>query len=157
MVLAPKVFELQPRESRMVRMVVRKFPDNMEDIYRVRFKPEQAFIREEETPSGTSVKIGVVMTMGALVMVQPKNPAPNLIVTRDANQLNFDNQGNITVQLQREDFCNQDRSICTPLEGKRIYPGMKWQTDIPAELKSQPFSQTVLIKGDYSTLSYPMP
>lgn len=157
LVLAPKIFELKPGESRMARLVVRNFPENMEDIYRVRFKPDQAFDQEQTTPSGTSVKVSVVMTMGALVMVQPKNPQPNLVVTRDANQLHFDNQGNITVQLQREDFCNKDRSVCTPLDGKRIYPGMKWETDIPAGLKNQPFSQTILVKGDYSTLAYPMP
>ncbi len=155
--LAPKAFELEPGQSRMVRLVVRDFPENMEDIYRVRFKPDTPEYRTQETDSGTSVKIGVIMSMGALVMVQPKVPQQNLIVTRDATQLHYHNQGNTTVQLQREDFCNQDRSVCVPLEGKRIYPGMKWDLDIPKGLENTAFTQTILVNGNYSTLAYPLP
>lgn len=155
--LAPKAFELEPGQSRMVRLVVRDFPENMEDIYRVRFKPDTPEYRTQETESGTSVKIGVIMSMGALVMVQPKVPQQNLVVTRDATQLHFHNQGNTTVQLQREDFCNEDRSFCVPLEGKRIYPGMEWDLDIPQGLENIAFTQTILVNGNYSTLAYPLP
>jgi len=157
LVIAPKSFELPPNESRVVRLVLRKFPDNSEGIYRIRFRPDKPEVSEQQFEGGTSVRIGVITTMGALAIVAPKNPAPNLIVERRAETLFFKNEGNVTAQLQREDFCNKSRTVCSTLTGKRIYPGMSWSIDVPEVLKGQAFSQTILTNGQYSTLPYPAP
>ncbi|MCE9507019.1 MAG: hypothetical protein K8R48_01720, partial [Alphaproteobacteria bacterium] len=65
------------------------------------------------------------------------------------------NEGNVTATLQREEFCTEDKKICAPLEGKRIYPGVKWEMEVPTALKGRSFEQTLLLNGKYSKLSYP--
>lgn len=157
LVIAPKSFEIKPGESRVVRLVLREFPDDLEGIYRVRFKPDQANYNEQTFEGGKSVRIGVVLTMGALVTVAPKNPAPDLSFQRTGNTVTFENKGNVTAQLQREDFCNESRTECIPLQGKRIYPGMTWTLEVPEKLTDKAFTQTLLMNGQYSTLSFPAP
>ena len=157
LILAPKAFELAPGAQRQVRLVLRNFPDQQEGIYRVRFKPDTPQITTQEPKPGMSVKIGVVMTMGALVMVTPTVPSPKLTFERKKDVITFKNEGNVTAQLQREEFCTDGRKNCTSLDGKRIYPGMTWDHAIPESLLGKAFSQTVLINGQYSTLSFPVP
>lgn len=156
LVVAPKTFELAPGETRAVRLVIKDQPGDMESIYRVRFTPsEPSFYKGDETGK-TSVRVAVVVAMGVLVMVHPKDPKPDLKVARKGDKIEFKNDGNVTAQLQREEFCTEDRKSCAPLNGKRIYPGAKWEMEVPEALKGKPFEQTVLINGSYSKLSYPV-
>ena len=155
-VVAPKGFELDAHESRAIRLVLRKIPEDQEKIYRIRFIPSEISFTKEVDAGDKSVRVGVIMSMGLLVMAAPKNPEPKLDFERTDNKIIFTNNGNVTAQLQREDFCNKDRTECVPLLGKRVYPGAKWVMDIPEQLIKVPFSQTVLINGDYSTITYPV-
>ncbi|MDD9900169.1 MAG: hypothetical protein OXT65_04250, partial [Alphaproteobacteria bacterium] len=157
LIAAPKSFELDAGESRVVRLVLRKFSDDMEDIYRVRFLPDKPALEKIEELGGTSVQVNVVVSMGALIMAAPKEARPDLKFVRNDDTITFTNAGNVTAQLQREEFCTEDRKVCTPLEGQRIFPGARWIMTIPDALKDKEFSQTMLVNGSYSTLSYPAP
>jgi P pilus assembly chaperone PapD len=158
LIAAPKAFELAAGETRVVRVVLRKWPEDMEGIYRVRFMPDRVTMEKKvETTSNKTINIGVTVTMGALVMVPPKNPRPDLVATRGAKTVHFKNKGNVTAQLQREDFCaDDDKKACGSLPGMRIYPGMSWDMDIPDALKKTDFEQTVLMNGNYTKISYPL-
>lgn len=156
LVAAPKSFEMAPGETRTVRLVLRGFPDEMESIYRVRFVPKDpTSTHAETTPDGKSVQVNIIVSMGALIMVSPKNPKPDLKFTRKGDIVSFTNTGNVTAQLQREDFCADDKKSCASLEGKRLFPRASWDMPLPEALKGKTVSQTVLINGAYSTLTYP--
>ncbi|MCK5555919.1 MAG: fimbria/pilus periplasmic chaperone [Alphaproteobacteria bacterium] len=156
LIVAPKAFEMQPGETRAVRVVLRQYAEDMESIYRIRFKPSQPSFIKKEKVAGKSINVSIVLTMGALVIVPPKSPRPDLQFVRDGKIIHFTNKGNVTAQLQRDDFCvDEEKKTCVQLPNKRIYPGMTWDMDVPAELAGIGFSQTVLTNGSYSKISYP--
>lgn len=157
LVVAPKAFEIAPGETRPVRLVLRSFPDDKEAVYRVRFEPSTPTIRKTQEIEGKAVNIDMIVSMGALIMVSPKNPKPDFKFTREGDKIKFTNAGNLTVQLQREDFCTEGRVLCVPLEGARLFSGTTWEMTVPEKLKGMAFTQTVLIDGKYSSLSYPAP
>lgn len=157
LVAAPKSFELEPGESRPVRLVLRGFPEDKEALYRVRFSPDQPTQQETQESGGTSVQVNVIVSMGALILVAPKNVKPDLQFKRAGDTITFTNAGNVTAVIQREEFCTEDKSVCAPLEGRRIYPGVSWDMKVPEALAKIAFSQTILINGAYSKLSYPAP
>jgi hypothetical protein len=154
LVVAPKAFELQGGETKAVRLVLRQYPDDLEEIYRVRFKPSEVSFVKKETSGATTVNVGIIMAMGALIMVPPKNPKPDLQPVRDGKIVHFFNKGNVTAQLQREDFCTDDKKTCVVLPTKRIYPNMVWDMPVPDALVNLDFSQTVLMNGQYSKIVY---
>ncbi len=156
LIVAPGGFELNANESRNVRLVLRKTPEDFEKIYRIRFHPDTISFTEEVEKGNKSVRVGVIISMGILVIAEPKEPKPKLEFVRNDKKIIFSNNGNVTAQLQREDFCNKDRTKCTELTGKRIYPGSTWEMEIPEHLIKTIFQQTVLINGNYSTITYPV-
>ena len=97
----------------------------------------------------------------ALSKSQPSivmSPRPDLTFFRNSGTITFENKGNVTAHLQRGDYCLPDKpDICIPLRGKRVYPGASWVMNIPEELHGQKFTQTLLINGGYTTLTYPAP
>jgi len=155
LMLAPKVFELKPGETRVARVVLRKPPKDREKIFRVRFIPDKVAQTEEMESNGMSVKIGVVIGMGALVIAAPQNPSPKLTFTREDGKITFVNEGNITAQLQRDKFCSDDVPECINLSGKRIYPGATYVLDVPLVLIGKPFSQTILMNNSYNVVDFP--
>jgi P pilus assembly chaperone PapD len=127
----------------------------MEAIYRVRFLPSEPSSSQTSTIEGKSVQLNVIVSMGALIMAAPKNLKPNLKFVREGNKIKLTNAGNVSATLQREDFCTEDKKICAPLEGKRLFPGTSAEVTVPDKLKGIAYSQTLDINGSFSTLSYP--
>ncbi len=158
LIAAPKAFEIAPGETRPVRLVLRGFPEDMESIYRVRFVPSEPTMQKTQEIGGKAIQVNVIVSMGALIMVSPKNVRPDLKFTREGDKIKLFNAGNITAQLQREDFClDEERKNCVPLEGARIFPGVEKEIIVPEPLKTLAYTQTLLIDGKYSTLTYPAP
>ena len=153
--VAPKAFELKARESRVARVVLRRFPKDVEKIFRINFVPDKAGMVQEASKEGKSIKVSIVIGMGALITAAPSESKPNLVFERKDGKILFTNKGNVTSQLQRGDFCNEDRSECIPLGGKRIYPGASWTMEVPVELIGKEFSQTVLASGNYNKITFP--
>lgn len=157
LVVAPKSFEIAPGETRPVRLVLRGFEDDREAVYRVRFQPSEPTEQSVQEMDGKSVQVNVVVTMGALIMAAPRNVREDLKFVREGDVIHFTNNGNVTAQIQREDYCTEDKKVCVPLEGMRIFPGVKYDMKVPDDLKTLAFTQTVLVGGKYSKLSYPAP
>jgi len=153
--VAPRAFELKPDETRVARVVLRKFPKDMEKMFRVRFIPDNVEQEIDQKQGEMSVKIGLIIGMGALVLAAPQNPAPDFVFDRKDGKITFTNKGNVTAQVQREDFCNSDKTECVSLEGRRVYPGAAWVMNVPPELKGKPFSQTVFMNNSYNKMTFP--
>jgi P pilus assembly chaperone PapD len=154
LIVAPKAFEMQPNETRAVRLVLRDRPADAEAMYRVRFKPSEPSVVKDQVVGATTVHVGIIMSMGALILVSPKNPKPDLQITRAEKVIHLTNKGNVTATLQREDFCTEGKKTCAQLPSLRIYPGTTVDMDVPPELATVDFSQTVLINGNYSKILY---
>lgn len=152
-IVAPQSFTLAPGEKRTARIVLREMPQDMEAMYRVRFFPSTIKEKAQETQQGMSIKLNVLFGMGVLLLAAPQNPEPNFTAKRENGKIIVTNNGNVTVQLNRERFCDDDGE-CVQIPGKRVYPGMTWTTDIPKELRGKPFSQTIRVNNDYQTYEY---
>lgn len=157
LVVAPRSFELAPGETRTVRLVVPAFPEDRELDYRIRFSPDKPTMVQTQESGDKSVQLNIIVSMGALVMVAPKNPKPDLKFERAGEKIRFTNAGNIAATLQRENFCTPDKSVCAMLEGERLFPGATKEMNVPEALRKLSFTQTVFTDGKYSTLSYPAP
>lgn len=154
--VAPKLFELKAGESRVVRLVLREIPSDLEEIYRVRFIPDKISESKTTNAGGKSVKVDIITAMGVLIMAQPKSPNPELVYERHDGYIDFINKGNVTAHLQRDDICiNELKDVCISLAGKRIYPGASWRMPIPQELKNREFTYTLLMNNAYTSLTFP--
>jgi P pilus assembly chaperone PapD len=156
LVVAPKAFEMQPGETKAVRLVLRDRPADLEAIYRIRFKPSEVSFTQEQKTEGKTIHLSIIMSMGALIIVAPKNSTPDLQFVRDGKTIHFTNKGNVTATLQREDICTDNKKSCSQIPSLRIYPGETTDMELPPELAGIDVSQTVLINGGYSKLFYPL-
>ena len=132
-IFAPKLFRLNPGESRQVRMVLAKPLDDSEKAYSIGFQPieipdEDGGVSDEQVSMG----VGFIITNGMLVMVSPKKPEVKISYTRDESKIYIKNDGNISVDMRRRpNVCFDDSGEdCMTLPGKRIYPGDTFELEM---------------------------
>ena len=67
-----------------------------------------------------------------LVIIQPQSPQSTLEVTRQANEIRFENRGNTNVLLSDGRQCaSDDPENCTDLPSHRVYAGTSWSLELP--------------------------
>lgn len=158
LVVAPKIFELAPNETRSVRLVLRKYPEDLEEIYKVSFSPQIAPLAKSDKPKqeGFSFRIETVTTMGAIVFASPKKETGKFGYKREGDIIHYFNAGNVTTRLLREEYCvdKDKKDTCNSYFGKNIFPGMKIDLPVPEEMKGKPFDQTIEINGKFSKISH---
>ncbi|MEM6638797.1 MAG: fimbria/pilus periplasmic chaperone [Pseudomonadota bacterium] len=133
----PKVSGLLATPSRMVigpgarkrLRLVNMTPDSeKERVYRVAVTPVVGELATKQ--NGLKVLIGYEV----LVLTQPRYPLPDVKVKRDGNRLHFENQGNTNVLLRDGHQCANEeeaREDCVALASRRLYPGNRWELDLP--------------------------
>ncbi|MEM7082786.1 MAG: hypothetical protein AAF465_08630 [Pseudomonadota bacterium] len=130
LLVSPNKLVIPPGGRKLVRFVNLKPNAQREHVYRVAITP----VVNEVKANATGVKI--LIGYEVLVLTQPVNAQPGLIVERDGKRLSVRNEGNTNV-LMREGyqcpFDTQDKEQCEPLSGKRIYPGNEWGVDLPLD------------------------
>ena len=130
LLVTPNKLVIPPGGTKVVRMVKLGATDK-ERVYRIGAKPIVEGI-ESET-SGLKILVGYEV----LAIVYPSEAEPNLDVQRDGKKLVVKNAGNANVLLREGYQCaspKQDKDECTPLPGKRLYPGNSWELDLPEDL-----------------------
>ena len=130
LLVTPNKLIVPPGASKMVRLV--KLGNSpKERVYRVSAKPVIGGLDADQ--SGVKVMIGYEL----LAIVYPVVPEADLLVERTGRVLTVSNHGNANV-LMREGFqCQQPeqpKDQCTPLPGRRIYPGNQWELELPYDL-----------------------
>jgi P pilus assembly chaperone PapD len=131
LLVTPNRLVIPPGAAQVIRLVNIKAADNAERIFRITARPIAG--KFEASTSGLKVLIGYEV----LAIVYPKKPAPKLEVERNGRTLSIVNTGNTNVFLQEGFQCENPKAAledCTPLPGKRMYPGMKWVTELPHDL-----------------------
>jgi P pilus assembly chaperone PapD len=122
----PKQFVLPPQGERAVRLVALAEPAEVDQVYRVNVTP----IMPPLADSQSSV-VRVVVAYQLLVLVLPENPREDLVVTREANTLKFENRGNSYVLLADGQQC--DGENCTNLPTNRLYAGNSWEVELGSD------------------------
>jgi len=130
LLVTPNKLIIPPGATKSVRFV-KLGPSPYERVYRIAAKPVSAGVEAEQ--SGLKVLIGYEI----LAIVYPINKKPDIQVERDGHTLTVRNEGNTNVLLREGYQCEQpDQPVeeCTPLPGKRMYPGNEWVVDLPHDL-----------------------
>ncbi|WP_298636128.1 fimbria/pilus periplasmic chaperone [uncultured Umboniibacter sp.] len=122
----PKQFVLPPQSERAVRLVALAEPGQVDKVYRVNVTPILPPLAESE-----SSVVRVVVAYQLLVLVLPENPREELVVTRDANTLKFENRGNSYVLLADGKQCLAEN--CSNLPTTRLYAGNTWEVELESE------------------------
>lgn len=131
LLVTPNRLVIAPGASRAIRLVNLEPEAGEERIFRITARPVAGEF--EAKTSGLKVLIGYEV----LAIVYPVNAEPALEVNREGKALTIRNTGNTNVFLQQGFQCesaDQPEEECTPLPGKRMYPGLEWQLELPHDL-----------------------
>ena len=130
LLVTPSKLIVPPGASKIVRMV--KLENSpYERVYRIAAKPVVAGLEAEQ--SGVKIMIGYEV----LAIVYPNNPKPELVVEREGKILRVRNDGNTNVLLREGFQCatpDTPKENCTPIPGRRMYPGNQWELELPHDL-----------------------
>lgn len=127
LLVSPTRMILEPGQRKLVRIATLAQPDSREHVYRVTIKPVVGAIGADST--GLKLLVGY----DVLVLVRPEQPAPNVRARREGRSLTFTNSGNVSVEIIDGRQCDRDHRQCTPLPGKRLYPGASWTVQLVSD------------------------
>lgn len=131
LLVTPNRLVIAPGTSRSIRLVNMRPGATEERIFRITAKPVAGEF--EAKTSGLKVLIGYEV----LAIAYPAEVNPQLNVERDGKRLTVHNTGNTNVFMQQGFQCESPElpdEQCTPLPGKRMYPGTRWRTELPHDL-----------------------
>ncbi|MGE5563246.1 MAG: molecular chaperone [Bacillota bacterium] len=127
----PARMVLDPGQRKLIRVALLAPPANRERVFRVTVKPVVGELESHD--SGLKILVGY----DVLVLVRPQNSAPSVTAVRLGRELRFTNNGNVSVELVDGRQCDETRTHCQDLPGKRIYAGATWteqlNSDLPVE------------------------
>ena len=122
---------LEGGQRKLIRIAaITPSPDH-ERVYRVTVKPVAGTLQSGET--GLKIMVGY----DVLVLVRPAAPAANVVAIRTGRTITFENKGNVSVEAVDGKQCTANKGACTALPGKRLYPGVSWTVELPADLPTE--------------------
>ena len=142
----PQKTVVPPNSRRTVRMVSLKTPKDVEQVYRVTFRP---VVGDQEA---TQTAIKLLIAYQALIFIRPENPEFKVSSKVTEGKVVFQNTGNMNVVLRNGRYCSSNKEdSCTSLDtGTRIYAGGSWEMDLPEHAKKgQGYIQFGLFDGEF--------
>jgi len=139
--VSPKQVLIPPGQRKRVRVILRKAPKNVDDIYRLSVKPftGDVQIESDRPPEQKSSAVKILLGYDVLLLARPKEPVGTLAVKRTAKALWFKNTGNTNVLLRRLQQCNAAGEDCESLQPNRIYAGEVYKVDLPKKGSAKQF------------------
>jgi len=133
---SPKRLVVLPDERKRVRLAARKMPTDRDLVYRVGFIP-----KENKAESTQALAFKVLIGYEVLVLIRPPGGRPQLVVTREGNELHFENKGQSSVLVRKLESCPTPDQIadadgekgCVDLVGNRLYAGERWDVTVPLD------------------------
>ncbi len=150
LLVTPNKLVVPPGGRKLVRLVSLEPLGDKERVYRVTFKPVVGDIETEQ--------IGIKILIGyeVLILMQPAEPKPNLIVERNNKTLSFANKGNTNVLLREGKQCANNNPTnsdnCESLRGRRLYPGNSWSVELPYN-KAVEYQMSIGTKNSVKTFN----
>jgi P pilus assembly chaperone PapD len=132
-IVSPKQVLIPPGQRKRVRVILRKTPKNVDDIYRLAIKPFTGDVQiESDRPAeAKSSAVKILLGYDILLVARPKNAVGKLAVKRTSKALWFKNTGNTNVLLRRMQQCNAAGEDCEALQPNRVYAGEVYKVDLP--------------------------
>lgn len=155
LVVAPNAFEVAAQNTRNVRLMLReRNSTEMEKVYRVTFTPEAPTRTiTPKDPKTITTKIDIIVGMGALILVPPKEVIYKLEAAREGKKLFFTNKSNVSTEIQPRTICKTEDD-CFRFNGARLYPGKNWQYELPEGFEKIGLSLSVRAAGKYSAVEF---
>lgn len=154
--VAPNAFEIKSQDKRKVRLLLRhQNKSDTEKTYLVTFKPvAPSRPKSQEKADKVSTKIDILVGMGALVLVPPKQINYDLRVSRSGDSLQFTNAGNVSVQIMPRKICKAEGE-CVRFGGSRIRVGENFEYKLPKGFEKIGLTLSVQAAGKYSAVEFP--
>lgn len=124
LLVSPSRVILEPGQRRLLRVASLTLPSPAERVYRVTVKPVAGDLKA--SASGVKILVGY----DVLVLVRPSQSTASVTGVRTGGKLVLRNAGNTSVELVDGQQCDQSKSACSPLGGKRLYAGGSWTVDL---------------------------
>lgn len=123
----PQKAIIAPHGRKTVRLVSLETPKEIEEVYRITFRPVVGDTKAEQT----SIKL--LIAYQALVFVRPMHPKYNVTAEWKEKKIVFSNKGNMNAELRHGQFCTSKKDeSCTPLGlTNRLYAGQSWEIELP--------------------------
>lgn len=134
LIVSPKSFSLSAKPKgdnpakksgyvRTVRLLMKKKPKDIEEVYRVTFSPESftgnlEFKAQNKNQKG--IKVDVLIGSGMLIFAEPLNVKRSISWTKVGSKYTFKNTGNAHVLLT---FCQMNQDCKESKDGGRLYAG----------------------------------
>jgi P pilus assembly chaperone PapD len=131
LLVSPARMILEPGQRKLIRIATLGATPDREHVYRVTVKPVVGGIQSDD--SGLKIVVGY----DVLVLVRPARPTANVTAGRNGKALTFSNSGNVSVEIMDGRQCGGAQAKCTPLPGKRLYPGASWTVELPADAPAE--------------------
>ena len=128
----PQKSVVAPRGRRTVRLVNLETPKDIEEVYRITFRPVTGDVEANQNA------IQLLIAYQALIFVRPEKPVYEVIAKRDGDKVTFTNKGNSNVILRNGEQCANAENVDECVEitaGGRIYAGQSLTLDLPAKGK----------------------
>ena len=126
LLVAPRRLVLQPGEQKRIRVILLEVPEERDLAWRISVSPVVGEVDSRAPVALTQVGYK------ALVFARPSDPRVDLIAERNGRVLTVTNAGTTNGLLHSGEQCQLPQS-CTRVSGRRLWPGMTWQTDLPED------------------------
>ncbi len=137
LIIAPKQLIIPGNQGRAVRLVNIKPNSTKERSFVLIVEPNVKIKKQKQSDE---IKVGIHLNIayGVRVILEPKNPRPEMTVKREGQQLIFNNVGNISQVLSHVEQCpkkdvpkaERDK-VCFHSNAKRIYAGHQYTVKLP--------------------------
>jgi P pilus assembly chaperone PapD len=127
LLVAPRRIALQPGEERIVRVILLEDEIETDKAWRVHIQPTIGDIEADRNVAVT------LLAFKALVFARPDNPTTEIVGGRDGKTLTLTNVGTSNVVLFNGEQCPGNDEPCQRVTGKRLWPGLEWTTELPAD------------------------
>ena len=131
--VSPKQVLIPPGQRKRVRIILRKTPKDVDDVYRLAIKPftGDVQIENDRPPEAKSSAVKILLGYDILLLARPMDAVGKLAVKRTSKALWFKNTGNTNVLLRRMQQCNAAGNDCEELVPNRVYAGEIYKVDLP--------------------------
>ncbi len=129
--VSPTQMMLLPGERKRLRVILRKVPDQYDDVYRLAVRPFVGEVDLEDNNNEKASALKVLLGYDLLLLARPDNALAKLHVTRTDSNLVFENKGNTNVLLRRLTQCTAAEQDCEELLPNRIYAGERYEIELP--------------------------
>lgn len=154
LLVSPKRFSIEAGGQRTVRVLLKKPFGDSEQVYRVKFIPEDRGFGKDIVAehSGKKTAVRVLTGIGILIFAEPIDPQPKLEWKRNGDTLAFVNGGNVNIFLIEGKHCKPDGQDCSPLPVDRIYPGNTFSVKAP---KDRVVTYRKEVRGEFEDVIIP--